>query len=48
MLNFERNKIPFYVIMFLIILIFSTFGNKLKDFFKKQEKEDEYAIIRKY
>ena len=48
MLKFEAKKIPFYVVMFIVILIFSTFGNKLKELFEKQNEEDEYILIRKY
>ena len=48
MFTFEVKKIPFYILMFIIILIFSTFGKHLNDFFKKQNENDEYELIRKY
>ena len=48
MLTFDVKKVPFYITMFIIVLIFSTFGKYIKDFFKKQTENDEYELIRKY
>ena len=48
MFTFEVKKIPFYIIMFIIVLIFSTFGRNVNQYFKKQTENDEYELIRKY
>ena len=34
--------------MFIIVLIFSTFGKHVNELFKKQNENDEYELIRKY
>ena len=46
--SFNVKKIPFYITMFILVLIFSTFGKHVKDFFKKQTENDEYELVRKY
>ena len=48
MYTFEVKKIPFYIFMFIIVLLFSTFGKHVKEYFKKQTEDDEYELIRKY
>ena len=48
MVSLEAKKIPFYITIFILILIITTFGNKLKEIFYIQDQEDEYTLIRKY
>jgi hypothetical protein len=42
------KKISFYLFLFIVVLLVSTFGNKILKWFDKQTEEDEYGLIRKY
>jgi len=48
MIEFEKNKIPLYILMFISVLIVSDLGNRLNKYFDKNKKNDEYGLIRKH
>ena len=45
---FETKNIRNYVIMFAVVAIASYFGNQIRSSYEHQEKEEEFALIRKY
>lgn len=38
MIEFDKTKIPLYILMFIIVLIVSDLGNRLNIFFDKKKK----------
>ena len=48
MIKIEAKRIPFFIFIFIVVLIISTFGQKLADRFDRFNKDDEYELIRKY
>lgn len=45
---FKSRQISVYICTFVIVMIFTTFGNKLREMFNKETKENEYAMVQKY
>lgn len=48
MITIDAKRIPFYFLIFIVILIISTFGKKLSEKFERSEIDEEYELIRKY
>jgi hypothetical protein len=48
MIKIEAKRTSFFIFIFIVVLIISTFGQKLADRFDRFNKDDEYELIRKY
>lgn len=46
--SIKANKIPFYLCLFILILLFSTIAKKVNQYFVKENEFNEYELIRKY
>lgn len=48
MIKIDAKRIPFFILIFIIVLIISTIGKKISDKFDGFNRTDEYELIRKY
>lgn len=48
MFKIEAKRIPFFIFIFLVVLVISSCGNKINELFNRQNDKDEYELIRKH